>query len=107
MDKFGDKKGTLIKNFVDDNTDFFREDIVIMDWFNVLEMSVKFENEEIEPGLQNYPKALKSSYDRESDSKLRVSFPLLVILLTNLFYRQICTVVDQVHPLRNHPNLKK
>lgn len=49
LDKFGDSKGALIKNFVDENTDFFREDIVILDWLNVLEMSVKFENEEIDP----------------------------------------------------------
>lgn len=48
LDKFGDYKSTLVKYFVEENTDFFREDIVIMEWLHVLEMSVKFENEEAE-----------------------------------------------------------
>ena len=48
LSKFGNSAGTLIKHFVNDNADFFREDIVIMEWLHVLEMGVKFENEEIE-----------------------------------------------------------
>ena len=46
--KFGNSAGALIKHFVNDNVDFFREDIVIMEWLHVLEMGVKFENEEME-----------------------------------------------------------
>lgn len=48
MTKFGNSAGTLIKNFVNDNIDFFREDYVIIEWLHVLEMAVKFESEENE-----------------------------------------------------------
>lgn len=48
LSKFGNTFSTLIKHFVNDNIDFFREDIVIMEWLHVLEMGVKFENEETE-----------------------------------------------------------
>jgi hypothetical protein len=38
--------GSLIKVFVNENMDFFEEDVVMTEWLNVLEMAVKFENEE-------------------------------------------------------------
>ena len=36
----------LIKKFVIDNTLFFREDQVMLDWLRVLELNVKFENDD-------------------------------------------------------------
>jgi hypothetical protein len=84
LSKFGNTSSVIIKSFVNDNIDFFREDIVIMEWLHVLEMGVKFENEESEIGNSRGPnrRAIPGIYGssnspdkrsqghRSSDSKL-------------------------------------
>lgn len=55
LSKFGNTSSVVIKSFVNDNIDFFREDIVIMEWLHVLEMGVKFENEGSEFGNSRGP----------------------------------------------------
>ena len=74
LDKFDDAKGALIKLFVDENSEFFREDIVIMEWLKILEMSVKFENEEVDSPKRRggYRKAIKNNDNRFSDEKPKV-----------------------------------
>jgi hypothetical protein len=51
--KFGNLSNSLIKSFVNENMDFFEEDVVIMEWLNVLEMAVKFENDDSENNSSN------------------------------------------------------
>ena len=74
LDKFDDAKGALIKLFVDENAEFFSEDIVIMEWLKILEMSVKFENEEVELPKRKggYRKAIRNHDNKSTDEKQKV-----------------------------------
>jgi hypothetical protein len=80
LHKFGNLSNSLIKSFVNENMDFFEEDVVIMEWLNVLEMAVKFENDGSEnsssKGIQRKsisgPRSPSSSTEKQK-SKLAIS----------------------------------
>jgi len=67
-----EKAPLFIKNFVDENAEFFRKDRVINDWLEIMESNVKYEESEEEGDLspaKQKPKEEKKQAPVEEGSK--------------------------------------